>query len=178
MADPLTIFGAAASVISIIDVFSRTIMTIRSLRSQWKEADIALLSLTTQLSALSAALGKIQEWMESGVVEEGLHYQLVMDLQASLECCRLLGCRMWNEVEEMSLRRLGEEGTMALGERARFVLMGGGMGEVQGMIDRQISALGLLLAACNRYVLDMVYTFFKRTRGFCCTFSRFLGTMD
>jgi hypothetical protein len=146
MADPFTIFGAAASVVSIIDVLARTIGTIQNLRAQWKEADLALLSFTSQLAALSAALAKIQEWMESGIDESSLHHQLVIDLQCSIDCCRLLASKMYSELSELEAR---PDGTLPTAEKAKFVFKSSGMTELQNMIDRQISALNLLLTACN-----------------------------
>lgn len=141
------ILGAAASVVSIIDVLSRTIVTIQGLRSQWKDSDIALLSLTSQLAALSAALAKIQEWMESGIADSSLHHQLVIDLQCSIDCCRLLASKIYGELSELQTR---PDGTLPMTDKAKFVFKSGGMVELQNMIDRQISALNLLLTACNR----------------------------
>lgn len=46
----------------------------------------------------------------------------------------------------------GAGGSMLSIAKARFVFRRSGIGEVQGMIDRQVAVLTLLLAACNRWV--------------------------
>jgi len=146
MPDPITIIGAAASVVTIVEVLAKTISTIHGLKGRWKDADIALLSLASQLTALKAALAKIREWMENAVEE--MHYQLVMDLESSIKCCQILSSRLYEELAEVEKY---SGGTLSTGGKANFVLKSSGMAELQNMIDRQTSALTLLLTACNRY---------------------------
>ena len=64
MADPITIIGTVGAVANIIELVSKTINSIRDLRGKWKEADLAFLSLASQLTTLRAALTKIQEWSD------------------------------------------------------------------------------------------------------------------
>jgi hypothetical protein len=141
------IFGAVAGVISIIDVLSKSISALDGLRSQWQSSDIALLSLATQLGALNAALGKIREWMESGIEE--MHHQLAMDLKNSMDCCKMLATKVYGEISDL---QKAPGGAMLSTAKARFMFRRNGLGELQSMIDRQTSALTLLLTACNRYV--------------------------
>lgn len=148
MADPISIFGATASVLSIIDVIAKTISTIHSLRGQWKEADIALLSVNSQLSALRTALMKIKEWMESDVDE--LHHQLVLDLGCSIDCCAALASKIYGELAGLQKRA---DGTLPPAAKANFLFKSSTMTELQNMIDRQTSTLTLLLTACNRYIV-------------------------
>ena len=145
MADPISIIGATASVLSIIDVLAKTIGAIHSLRGQWKDADMALLSLNSQLSALRAALGKIKEWMESSIEE--IHHQLVLDLGTSITCCEILASRVYGLLTNLQKTSNGKLATAA---KARFVFKSSEMTGLQKMIDRQTSTLTLLLTACNR----------------------------
>jgi hypothetical protein len=71
MADPLTIIGTVASVGAIIDLLSKSISTIRELQAQWQDADLASLSLGSQMGVLRVALTKIQEWIETGPADHG-----------------------------------------------------------------------------------------------------------
>ncbi|KAJ0421286.1 hypothetical protein BJY00DRAFT_312199 [Aspergillus carlsbadensis] len=87
MADPLSIIGTAGALANIIQLATQTITAIHELQSDWKDADLAFLSLTGQLSSLRLALTKIEEWM---ALEAGAHYQLVMDLDDSIKCCKIL----------------------------------------------------------------------------------------
>lgn len=148
MADPLTIFGAVASTVQIIDVLTKAASVLETLRAQWQSSDIALLSLTSQLAALSTALSKIQEWMESGIEE--IHHQLTMDLTTALNCCEILATRVYAEIGNL---QKAPSGSLLTTAKARFLFKRSGIGELQSMIDRQTAALTLLLTACNRYVL-------------------------
>jgi guanine nucleotide-binding protein G(i) subunit alpha len=140
MADPLTVLGAFASTVQIIDVLTKAASVLDTLRVQWQSSDIALLSLTSQLGALSAALGKIQE----------THHQLTMDLNTTLNCSRLLATKVHNEISHLQ-RTPG--GSLLTTAKARFLFKRSGIGELQNMIDRQTATLTLLLTACNRYVI-------------------------
>jgi len=99
MADPLTIIGAAASVASIVELLGKTVSALHTLHSRWKEADFTFINLIAQLTALKAALSKLQEWMDTDMDEP--YHQLVMDLEASVTCCRMLVRRMDSEVEDL-----------------------------------------------------------------------------
>jgi hypothetical protein len=145
MADPISIIGATASVLSIIDVLAKTIGALHSLRDQWKDADMALQSLNTQLSALRAALEKIKEWMESDVDE--LHHQLVLDLGTSITCCEMLASKIYDI--SMNLQKTSN-GELATAANARFPFKKSEMMGLQSMVYRQTSVLTLLLMACNR----------------------------
>ncbi|ORY00180.1 G-protein alpha subunit-domain-containing protein [Clohesyomyces aquaticus] len=148
MADPISILGATASVVSIIDILVKSISTIHSLRAQWKDADLALLSLTSQLAALRTALAKIKEWMESAMGD--LDYQLVMDLDGSIQCCSILASTINRELGKLVTTFTGQ---LAMSSKARFVFQSTEMTQLQNMIDRQTSVLTLLLTACNTNTL-------------------------
>lgn len=61
MMDPISIIGTAGALANIVDVIGQTIKAVRTLRNEWKDADLTLLSLTSKLTALRAALSKIKE---------------------------------------------------------------------------------------------------------------------
>ena len=114
------------------------------LRSRWREADFTFINLIAQLNALKAALSKLQEWMDTNLDES--HHQLVMDLEASVTCCRMLAGRMDSEVE--ALQQHGENG-LGTSDKFKLLLKNGTLEELQKMVDRQTSALTLLLTVCN-----------------------------
>jgi len=144
MADPLTIIGAAASVAGIVELLGKTVTVLHTLHSRWKEADFTLINLIAQLTALKAALSKLQEWMDTDMDEP--HHQLVMDLEASVTCCRMLVRRMDSEVEDLQQN----SGTgLDAQNKIKLVVKNGTLEELQKMVDRQTSALTLLLTVCN-----------------------------
>ncbi|KAJ4290969.1 hypothetical protein N0V90_010165 [Kalmusia sp. IMI 367209] len=144
MADPLTVIGGVASTVQIIDILTKAVAVLNTLRAQWQSSDIALISLTSQLGALSAALSKIQEWMESAIEE--VHHQLVMDLNTAINCCKMLAAKVYTEISDL---QSGNGGKMLATAKARFLFRRSGVGELQNMIDRQTATLTLLLTACN-----------------------------
>ncbi|OBT69586.1 hypothetical protein VE03_00846 [Pseudogymnoascus sp. 23342-1-I1] len=144
MVDPLTILGAAASISSIVDLLGKTVSTLQTLHSRWKEADFTFINLIAQLIALKAALSKLQEWMDTEVDEP--HHQLVMDLDASVTCCRMLVRRMDSEVEDLQQK----SGTgLDAQSKIKLLIKNGTLEELQKMVDRQTGALTLLLTVCN-----------------------------
>lgn len=145
MADPLTIIGAAASVASIVEVLVKTVNAIPELHSRWKQADMSLVNLIAQLTALKAALNKLQEWMDTDL-DEPHHHQLVMDLEISITCCRRLVARIDSEVSD--LVRDDENGLDSKG-KLKLMVKNGKLEELQKMVERQTNALTLLLTVCN-----------------------------
>lgn len=144
MADPFTIIGTAASVASIVELLGKTVSALYTLHSRWKEADFTFINLIAQLTALKVALSKLQEWMDTDMDEP--HHQLVMDLEASVTCCRMLVRRMDSEVDD--LQHNSDTGLDAQ-NKIKLVLKNGTLEELQRMVDRQTSALSLLLTVCN-----------------------------
>lgn len=90
------LLGVAASIISIIDVLGTCSSSLLELHGQWKDADLTLLDLISQLTSLKTALVRIKEWTETAVEEP--HHQLTMDLEASVTCCKFLAIRMDDEL--------------------------------------------------------------------------------
>lgn len=144
MADPLTIIGTVSSLANIIDAASKTITAVRELHGRWKEADLAFLSLAAQLTALRAALTKIQDWI-SGLLEDP-DYQLTLDLDVALSCCGLLVGKL-----EMFIQKIDHttDEPLDFASKSKFLFGATELDNVQKMVERQISALTLLLTACN-----------------------------
>lgn len=80
------------------------------------------------------------------------HHQLVMDLDASVTCCRMLVRRTDSEVE--GLHQNSRAGLDAQ-SRLKLVIKNGTLEELQKMVDRQTSALTLLVVVCNWLVEEV-----------------------
>jgi guanine nucleotide-binding protein G(i) subunit alpha len=143
MADYL-IIGNAASVVNIVDVLARTISAVRELLLQWEDAEFTCLNLLAQLTALKAALTKIEEWRVSEIAEA--HHQLTMDLDDSVACCRILVRRLDTLLSGLPLN---PDGTLNLSAKTKILFRSGSMDDLQKLIERQTNALILLLTACN-----------------------------
>jgi hypothetical protein len=101
MTDHLTIIGAAASIASIVELLGKTVGGLHALHGRWREADLKFTNLIAQLTALKAALSKLQEWMDTDIDEP--HHQLVMDLESSVTCCWMLIRRIDSETNNLQL---------------------------------------------------------------------------
>ncbi|KAH6875266.1 hypothetical protein BKA58DRAFT_379513 [Alternaria rosae] len=144
MAEILTVLGGVGSIFSIVDGISKVIGMIRDLQARWGEADLTLLSLASQLTALRAASTQIQEWIDED--PQDTHHQLIMDLDVSISCCKLL----MDKVESFfaNLSQLTEK-PLDLRDKWKVVFGSSSAEGVLKLIEHQTSALTLLLTACN-----------------------------
>ena len=126
---------------------TRTITSLRDLHDRWKDADLTIINLMSQLTALRAALRKIAEWISSDLADVPQHHQLVMDLEDSLSCCRML----IKSMDEQLFSLDWHDSALDLGSKIRLVFDSKVSKDFQKFIQRQTSALTLLLTACNWY---------------------------
>lgn len=87
--EPLSVLGAAGSIVGIIDVASRCIDSLHTLQQRWKDADLTMTILIGQVGTLKAALGQVVECIVTNLDTTPQHHQLVADLEVALQCCRL-----------------------------------------------------------------------------------------
>ncbi|KAG8525553.1 uncharacterized protein KY384_009197 [Bacidia gigantensis] len=144
MADPITVIATAGAISNIVDVLGKTLSILHKVRIQWKAADLTFMSLMSQLTALRAALIKIQEWIDANLDEA--HHQLVMDLDVSLACCKTLIGIIDGQLSDITKK---PDETLDLATKFKFVFNGRSMDELLTMIERQTSSINLLLTACN-----------------------------
>ncbi|KAF2810536.1 uncharacterized protein BDZ99DRAFT_443396, partial [Mytilinidion resinicola] len=144
MADPFTIIGTTGAVVGIIDVLGKSISALREIHERWKDADFMLLNLAAQLTALRAALREIQTWIDSKTGEP--HHQLVMDLDLSMACCKMLVAKIDKSISELQVTAAHN---LDFGSKIKVVFGNKTMDSLQKMVERQTNALTLLLSACN-----------------------------
>ncbi|KAK4690330.1 hypothetical protein P7C71_g6437, partial [Lecanoromycetidae sp. Uapishka_2] len=146
MADPVTAIGLGASVIGTIDVVTRTISGLRKLQQRWKSADMTVSLLLGQLSTLKAALDQISSWISNSLDGVPENYQMVIDLEMSLDSCNILVSVMDTYVSELDRDkddRLTFEGKM------NAMLQDSSIKECANHLSHQCMALNLLLTALN-----------------------------
>lgn len=148
MADPISIIGTAGALANIIQLATQTITAIRELQSDWKDADLIFLSLTSQLSSLRLALTNIEEWV---ALKTGAHYQLVMDLDDSIKCCNVLLTKLQELVGSL---RQKQNSALNFQSKIKLVFGKKSIDDIQNLLEHQTNALNLLLTACNWYVLS------------------------
>jgi guanine nucleotide-binding protein G(i) subunit alpha len=143
--DPISIIGTARSVYGVIEVVAKTITAIRDLADEYKKADIRFAGLISQLIALRAAFDKISEWIKSDLVGDP-YYQLVMDLDVSISCCRLVTSEIEAVIAEL---RKDEGGKLKVQSKVKLVFKRKNIDGLQKSLEQQTNALTLLLTACN-----------------------------
>ena len=121
--DPVSITGLAGSIVGIVDVAVRSISALRALQQRWKTADLTISLLIGQLTALRAALNQIEEWISTSL-NAFQHYQLVMDLEASLESCQALLLFINGQLTGLDWN---DSNALSFENRIKAVLIGNGM---------------------------------------------------
>lgn len=93
---------------------------------------------------------------------EEAHHLLVMDLESSFDCCNLLITNI--NAKLMDLKRKAD-GSLTATARAKLALSDSTMEQASKMLERQISAINLLLTACNARTLADQHKILKRSRS-------------
>ncbi|KAI0430048.1 hypothetical protein F5Y09DRAFT_342045 [Xylaria sp. FL1042] len=146
--DPVSVIGIGGFVITLIDALGKTIEFLHGMHGRWQDAELFLLSLSTQLGALKAALAGIQSWLASETV--GMHYLLQMELDSSATCCQLLIKKVDAFVRGVQRDDVaGGSSHLNFMSRAKMALSGSSMEDVLRMIDRQTNSMNLLLTASS-----------------------------
>lgn len=144
--EPLSIVGTASSIVSIIDIATRCISSLRALQQRWVGADWTVNLLVGQLVTVKAALDQIREWSDTNLSKEPQHHQLVMDLDTSLESCRLLISVIDSHVSGLEW---DEANALTFGSKAKAVWKDQSTQDCVNHLHHQTVALNLLLTALN-----------------------------
>lgn len=145
--EALSFLGAASSVISILDVASRCINSLRAFKQRWDDADMTVTLLISQISTLKAALDHISEWMSTATNKASQHHQLVIDLEQSLYSCKILITFIDDHVSSLVKGQCNE---LLFDSKAQAMLQDRKMQGCVSHLNNQIAALNLLLTALNR----------------------------
>lgn len=143
--DPVSAIGLAGSIVGIIDVAVKSISALRALQQRWKVADLTISLLISQLTTLKAALSQIKDWISTSL-NANYHYQLVMDLGASLESCETLVLFISGQLTQLYWK---DSNTLLFESRIHTVLQDKTIKECATHLANQSTALNLLLTALN-----------------------------
>ena len=143
--DPVSVIGLAGSIFGIVDVATRSISALRALQQRWKTADLTISLLISQLSTLRAALSRIEGWILTSL-DAVQHYQLVMDLEASLESCETLLLFIDGQISYLAWN---DSNALSLESKIKAVLQDKTVKECATHLANQSTAINLLLTAMN-----------------------------
>jgi len=144
--DPVSILGAAASAVTITQLCTEGLNALLLFQKRYKNADLTVRLLITQLSTLRTALSQISEWVESRVHDALTH--VLSDLTTSLD-----GCRFLIETLNDRLSRLEYNRHKALSMRRKAQTIWGEKerSDFLSLLSHNIAALQLLLTAMQWY---------------------------
>ena len=144
----MEVVGVASAILGIIDVATRSISTLADVKRRFKEADIILELLSSQLITIRTALDQIHCLINETLSEDGQHITLILSLESTIKCCNLL-IRLL--VENIAKLEYSENDSLSFENKVRSLLHSNGIGECQSRLDRQINALNLVLTAFQWY---------------------------
>ncbi|KAH7089620.1 hypothetical protein FB567DRAFT_590429 [Paraphoma chrysanthemicola] len=157
MAEVLAVVGAIGAIANIIDATSKVISILSDIKARWKDADITVLSLASQLFAFRAALRKIKVWMDRERLQP--HHQLIMDLDEMLAFCEMLIGRIEAIFEDWEqLETLAEQRQLLERPRSRTVLQRVKDDSASLLVQRD-SASFMTHLSDNLSKISLVFTF-------------------
>ena len=143
--DPISALGLAGSVVGLIDVAARSINALRALQRRWKAADLTINLLISQLTTLRAALNQIEEWITASP-NANQHYQLIIDLGATLESCEILLLFIDGKLNELDW---SDSNNLSFESKIKIALQDTDVKECATHLANQSTALNLLLTVVN-----------------------------
>ena len=143
--DLVSAAGLAGSVIGLIDVAARSISALRTLQQRWKAADLTINLLISQLMTLRAALNQVEEWITASPNADH-HYQLIIDLGASLESCEILLSFIDGKLNELDW---SDNNILSFESKIKIALQNAAVKECATYLANQSTALNLLLTVIN-----------------------------
>jgi hypothetical protein len=142
--DPISVLGLVGSCGSIIDLAAKSIKALSELHSRFQRADLSISLLISQLTTLKAALQQIERWISTELASETQHYQLIIDLDASLSACKLLTSFMDQHITKLAW---DDDNKLEFESRVRVVLEDKATKDILTHLGSQTSALNLLITA-------------------------------
>ncbi|RMZ81608.1 hypothetical protein DV737_g2457, partial [Chaetothyriales sp. CBS 132003] len=85
----MEVIGTVTAILGIIDVATRSISTLAEVRRRYKGVSLTIELLSGQLVAVRTALDQIRHLIEESLQDDH-HYQLVMNMDISINSCNLL----------------------------------------------------------------------------------------
>lgn len=148
--EAVAVLGAVGSIVGIVDVVSRTILSLRDMQSRFKKANFTLDCLVGELTSTKAALNQVRALLDGFPEDAEQYYLLSMDLSDALRSCQLLVDFIDERVSELKTTDGGTGPTFE--SKVRIVLDDKETTQCLKRVSRQIAALNLLITAFQRYV--------------------------
>lgn len=140
--DPVSAIGLSGSIVGIVDVIARSILSLLDLQKQFKDADGTLIALIGQLQTMKAGLEQVRALID----DSEQSYQLQMDLSSAVKACDV---RVHNLDEKITELDRSKADKLTFESKVRLVLGSKGTEVCLTRLDRQANAITMLISALN-----------------------------
>jgi len=144
--DPVVAIGLAATCASLVENIIKTASILYGLIERFRTAELAILSLTTQLSTLEASISELKDvLLTNRQAKLNKRGKLLNALQESLDSAT----RVVSHIsDELSRANLAASQGVKLGRwaRAKFLFTGPGLARMKETLRDQIQAIQFLLS--------------------------------
>ena len=135
--DPFSITGFAASILGLVGATATIAKRLNDMYGKFKDADLTISLISSQLCTLKAALEQILQWMKSPLFSVPRHQQLLRDLETATRGCKAVVALL----DEYTQTASGFLGTL------EFVWNEDKIKEYSNHLNHQANALTLFLQA-------------------------------
>lgn len=142
--DPVSAIGLAATCTSLLSTIVKTISALQGLRERFKTAELACLSLISQLSTLEASTTELRLVLSNQAATIDRRDNLLRALNESLDSTTKVLSYIWDELSET--KSAVERGRLGRWARTKHVFNEAGMAPMKEALRDQIQAIHLLLS--------------------------------
>ncbi|PGH00121.1 hypothetical protein AJ79_08304 [Helicocarpus griseus UAMH5409] len=149
--DPASAIGVVGGAIQITGLITKTIHGLYTLQGKYRNADITLTSLITQLSTIKAAVTQLHDLAQYNPNGTPKHPEYIDGLDVALDGCTAIMDVLSEEVAQLTQASSNYDPSQPLGLRAKMKAIWNEdlMRDHSDRLHAQVLALQLLLQACH-----------------------------
>ena len=142
----MDVVGPVGAIIGIVDVATRSVSALSSIRRRFMETELIIDLLTAQLIVVITALDQIHAFIEEELSGYEPHYDLIMKLEVVLRGCKLLVDKIEDHIPRPDTKDRHDVSFVA---KVKLALEDKVIEECLTRLDRQINGLNLVITAFN-----------------------------
>ncbi|CAG8960659.1 hypothetical protein HYFRA_00013538 [Hymenoscyphus fraxineus] len=145
--EPVSIIGLVGSIAGISNIIGKALGRLIKLQSKFSDSSVTISLLIGQFTTVKAALDQIGPLLKSNHAKKPQHEQLVLDLQISLDGCKLLIQVIEERIIHLSRDETGKE--LNLKGKIEFLWMESELNGFTTLLNNQTTALNLLVSVLH-----------------------------
>lgn len=147
--DPVTAIGLLSGAFQIAQYIKDTVGALNHLFGKFKDADLTILSLISELKTIRSAITQLHEWASYNVRDSTEPDEYVEGLEVALDGCRAVMEVLSDEVSALTRGAMLSDTGVGFRTRVKVVWSEDSMKVHQERLRAQVQALQLLLQACQ-----------------------------